>query len=64
MLAVNLSFKPVHAKMLVLALGLLVFAADTAVPADLNIAIFYCFVIVLSAWTRTLAFLWTAARSA
>lgn len=42
MLAVNLSFKPVHAKMLVLALGLLVFAVDMAVPADLDIAIFYC----------------------
>ena len=61
MLADNRSFKPVHAKTLVLVLGLLVFAVDMAVPADVNTAIFYCFVIVLCAWTRSLAFLWTAA---
>lgn len=61
MLADDLSFKPVHAKTLVLALGLLVITVDMAVPADLNIAIFYCFVIVLCAWTRSPAFLWTAA---
>lgn len=55
------SFKPIHAKGLVLALGLLVFAIDLAVPADLNIAIFYCFAIVLCAWTGSVTFLWSTA---
>ena len=54
-------FAPIHAKVLICALGLLVFVVDMAVPADLNIAIFYCFVIVLCAWTRSVMFLWTAA---
>jgi len=61
MLADDRSFKPIHARTLVLALGLLVFAVDMAVPADLNVAIFYCFVLVLCAWTRSVAFLWAAA---
>ena len=55
------SFRPVHAKMLVLALGLLVFVTDMAAPGDVNIAIFYCFAIVLCAWTRSLVFLWSTA---
>src|SRR5215469_5036916 len=55
------SFKPIHARTLVLALGLLVCAVDLAVPADLNIAIFYSFVIILCAWTRSVAFLWSTA---
>lgn len=55
------SFKPIHAKALVLALGLLVFAIDLAVPADLNIAIFYGFAIVLCAWTGSVTFLWSTA---
>ena len=55
------SFKPIHAKVLVLALGLLVFALDMAVPADLNIAIFYSFAIVLCAWTGSVTFLWGTA---
>jgi signal transduction histidine kinase len=52
---------PNHAKVLVCILGILVFAFDMAVPADLDVAIFYCFVVVLCAWTRSPAFLWTAA---
>jgi signal transduction histidine kinase len=36
-------------------------AVDLSVPADLNIAIFYCFVIALSAWTQSFVFLWSAA---
>jgi len=55
------SFKPIHARALVLALGLLVSAVDLAVPADLNIAIFYSFVIILCALTRSVAFLWSTA---
>lgn len=55
------SFKPIQAKVLVLALGLLVFAVDMSVPADLNIAIFYSFVIVLCAWSRSVRFLWSTA---
>ncbi len=47
--------------MLVLALGLLVFAIDMAAPGDVNIAIFYCFAIVLCAWTRSVVFLWSTA---
>jgi len=61
MRADDLTFKPIHAKALVLALGLLVFAVDMAVPADLNVAIFYSFVIILCAWTRSLTFLWSTA---
>ena len=52
---------PRHAEVLVCVLGLLVFTADMAVPADLNVAIFYCFVIVLCAWTCSLRFLWITA---
>ena len=51
-------FKPNHAKVLVCVLGLLVFAVDMVVPANLDVAIFYCFVVVLCAWTRSPAFLW------
>jgi len=54
-------FKPNHAKVLVCVLGLLVFAVDMVVPADLDVAIFYCFVVVLCAWTRSPTFLWIAA---
>jgi signal transduction histidine kinase len=36
-------------------------AVDLSVPADLNIGIFYCFVIALCAWTRSFVFLWSAA---
>ncbi len=61
MRADGLSFKPIHAKALVLALGLLVFTVDMAVPADLNVAIFYSFVIILCAWTRSVTFLWSTA---
>lgn len=32
-----------------------------AVPADVDIAIFYCFVIVLRAGTRSIVFLWSTA---
>lgn len=53
-------FKPHHAKVLVCLLGILVFAFDMAVPADLDVAIFYCFVVVLCAWTRSVTFLWAA----
>lgn len=55
------SFSPAHVKFLVCVLGLLVFAVDMAVPADLDVAIFYCFVIVLCAWTGSVVFLWAAA---
>jgi signal transduction histidine kinase len=50
---------PIHPKALVCALGLLVFVIDIAVPADLDIAIFYCFVIAICVWTRSALFLWT-----
>jgi signal transduction histidine kinase len=53
--------KSTHAKILVCSLGLLVMAVDLSVPADLNIGIFYCFVIALCAWTRSFVFLWSAA---
>lgn len=49
-----------QAKVLVCALGLLVFLVDMEVPADLDIAIFYCFVIVLCVWTRSRVYLWSA----
>lgn len=52
--------KPRHAKALVCALGVLVFVIDISVPADLDVAIFYCFVIALCLWTRSLVFLWTS----
>lgn len=51
-------FRPIHAKALVCVLGLLVFAIDMTVPADLDVAIFYSFVVVLCAWTRSPKFLW------
>jgi hypothetical protein len=54
-------FQPVHAKELVCALGALVFAVDMVAPADVNVGVFYCFVIVLCAWTRSSVFLWGAA---
>lgn len=53
--------KPVQAKVLFCALGLLVFVIDMVVPADVNLAFFYCFVILLCVWTDSVAFLWTAA---
>ena len=53
--------KPLHPKLLVCFLGLLVFVADMVVPADLNVAIFYCFVVVICAWTDSRVFLWAAA---
>jgi signal transduction histidine kinase len=53
--------KSTDAKVLVCSLGLLVMAVDLSVPADLNIGIFYCFVIALCAWTRSFIFLWSAA---
>jgi hypothetical protein len=53
-----LRLQPNRAKALVFVLGVLVFVADMVVPGDVNIAIFYCFVIVLCKWTRSLAFLW------
>src|SRR6185437_12030619 len=56
-----LRIRPVHAKVLVCLLGLLVFVIDMVVPADLNVAIFYSFVIVLCAWSRSLRFLWITA---
>jgi signal transduction histidine kinase len=52
--------KPIHAKALVCALGLLVFGIDIVVPADLDVAIFYCFVVALCLWTRSLVFLWAS----
>src|SRR4029079_17985876 len=57
----HLHLKPLQAKLLDCALGLLVFVIDMAVSADLDIAIYYCFVIVLCSWSGPLAFLWTAA---
>lgn len=56
-----LGIRPIHAKALVCVLGLLVFVIDMVVPADLNVAIFYSFVVVLCAWTRSLRFLWITA---
>lgn len=53
-----LGIKPIHARALVCALGLLVFVIDMVVPADLNVAIFYSFAVVLCAWTRSTRFLW------
>ena len=54
----GLSLQPNKAKALVCVLGVLVFVFDLVTPADVDISIFYGFVIVLCAWTRSLAFLW------
>ena len=54
----GLRLQPNQAKALVCVLGVLVFVLDVATPADVDISIFYGFVIVLCAWTRSLAFLW------
>jgi hypothetical protein len=54
----GLSLQPNQAKALVCVLGVLVFVFDVVTPADVDISIFYGFVIVLCAWTRSLAFLW------
>lgn len=56
-----LRLKPLEAKILVCVLGLLVSVIDMAVPADLNIAIFYSFVVILCAWTGSMTFLWSTA---
>jgi hypothetical protein len=53
--------QPNQAKAVVCVLGLLVFVADIVSPGDVNIAIFYCLVIVLCKWTRSIAFLWGTA---
>lgn len=55
----SLRIRPTQAKVLVCALGFVVFLIDIALPADLNVAIFYCFVTALSVWARSIAFLWT-----
>jgi hypothetical protein len=57
----HLRLQPNQAKILVCALGVLVFLADIATPADVDLGIFYSFVIVLCAWTRSPAFLWGTA---
>ena len=54
----GLRLQPNQAKALVCVLGVLVFVFDVVTPADVDISIFYGFVIVLCAWTRSLAFLW------
>lgn len=54
-----LRIKPTHAKVLACALGIVVFAIDIVLPADLNVAIFYCFVTALSVSARSIVFLWT-----
>ena len=54
----HLRLQPNQAKVLVCVLGVLVFVADVITPADVYIAIFYCFVIVLCGWTRSLTCLW------
>ncbi len=54
----HLQLRPIQAKTLVCALGLLVFVVDMVVPADVDVAILYSFVVVLCAWTRSLRFLW------
>ena len=53
--------QPNQAKVLVCVLGLLVFVIDLMVPADVDVGIFYCFVILLCAWTYSLTFLWSTA---
>lgn len=54
----HLQLRPIQAKALICALGLLVFVIDMVVPADLGVAIFYSFVVVLCASTRSLKFPW------
>jgi signal transduction histidine kinase len=51
---------PTRAKVLVCALGALVAVADLSASGDINIAIFYCFAIVLTIWTRSLIWLWSS----
>lgn len=53
--------KALRTKILVGVLGLLVFVTDILLPANLNVAIFYCLVIVLCAWTGSRMYLWGAA---
>lgn len=54
----RLRLQPNLAKALVCALGVLVFVLDAVTPADIDISIFFNFVLILCAWTRSLAFLW------
>jgi signal transduction histidine kinase len=60
--SLNYNFRatPRQTKVLVCALGLLLFVLDMSVPATLAVAIFYCFAIALCAWTRSFVFLWSA----
>jgi hypothetical protein len=57
----HLRLQPNQAKALVCALGVLVFLADIMTPADVDLGIFYSFVIALCAWTRSPRFLWGTA---
>ena len=52
-----------RAKILVCVLGTAVAVLDSSLPANINFAIFYCFVIVLAAWTRSFTFLWSVAAA-
>lgn len=47
-------------KAILCATGLVIFVCDLLVRADLNVAIFYCFVVALFAWTRSSRLLWIA----
>jgi signal transduction histidine kinase len=56
----NFQMWPTQAKVLVCTLGALVAVADFSAPGDINIAIFYCFPIVLTIWTRSVVWLWSS----
>ena len=51
---------PGQAKVLVCFSALLIAAVDLSLPANINVAIFYCLTIVLAGWTRSVKWLWVS----
>ncbi len=57
---VVLKISPKQAKILICMSGALLAAVDLLVPANINIAIFYFLLIVLTLWTRSEKWLWSS----
>jgi two-component system, NarL family, sensor histidine kinase UhpB len=49
---------PLRTKIAIIAIGVFILAADLTVPADIDLGIFYCFVVILCVWIGNLSFLW------
>src|SRR4051812_32115651 len=58
--SVNSRISPRRARLTVIFLTVVIAALDLAVPANIDIGIFYYVPIVLSIWTKSIRWLWTS----